>query len=112
MFLTEPYQPIREFSKTTSHEFYFPHENSPEPHITKTIIQNSDLILAEVSHPSTGQGIELGWANIFEIPIIGIHKKSKPISSSLHLNLTQLYPYDDLYSCFNFLLSLGSLISD
>ncbi len=93
-YQTELYLPIREFSKTSLHEFYLPHEKSPEPQNTKSILQHSDLILAEVSYPSTGQGIELGWANLFEIPIIGLHKQSKLASSSLRLILRELYQYD------------------
>ena len=93
-FQKELYNPIREFCKTSSYEFHLPHEKSIEPHNTKTVIQNSDLILAEVSYSSTGQGIELGWANIFEVPIIGIHKKSHTPSSSLSLILKKLVNYD------------------
>ncbi len=44
---------------------------------TKQIIQNSDLILAEVSYPSLGEGIELGWADLFKKPIICFHKKGQ-----------------------------------
>lgn len=89
----ELYNPIREFTKNATHEFYLPHEKSHLPHDTKSVIKNSDLILAEVSFPSTGQGIELGWANIFEIPIIGIYKTSQIASSSLEIILTQQHKY-------------------
>lgn len=68
------------------HQFVFPHEKSSEPFNTKELFQKKqcDLVIAEVSYPATGQGVELGWANIYEIPIVCISKEGASISHSLH----------------------------
>lgn len=42
-------------------------------------------MIAEVSFPSTGLGIELPWADSFECPIICIHRKGSKISNSLKI---------------------------
>lgn len=52
---------------------------------SKKHISSSDLIIAEVSVPSTGVGIELGWANMLQIPIMAIHKKGTKVSSSVQM---------------------------
>ena len=40
-------------------------------------------MIAEVSHPSTGLGVELGWANSFGVRIICIFQKGCVLSKSL-----------------------------
>lgn len=77
-FKEELYKPLREIDGCN---FFFPHEN--ESKNTQEEIKNSDLVLAEVSYPSTGQGIELGWANVSKIPILCIFKEGSKISGSL-----------------------------
>ena len=81
-FENELYKPIRESVLNSKHEFFFPHE-SGEKINTKEIIKNSDLVVVEVSSPSFSQGIELGWADIFGVPIVCISKEGSKISSSL-----------------------------
>jgi len=46
-----------------NHEIILPHDKRNL--ISKDIIKKCNLFIAEVSFPSTGLGIELGWANIF-----------------------------------------------
>lgn len=50
---------------------------------TKDIIKNCDIVLAEVSLPATGLGIELGRASTYSIPIVCISKVGVKISDSL-----------------------------
>lgn len=40
-------------------------------------------MIAEVSLPSTGLGIELGWADTFNKPIVCIYKTGSEFSNSL-----------------------------
>lgn len=47
------------------------------------MIRDTDVIIAEVSFPSTGLGIEIGWADTFKKPIICISKQDAKASSSL-----------------------------
>jgi hypothetical protein len=65
--------------------FVFPYDKRAKPINSRQEIKNCDLIFAEVSHPSTGLGIELGWADSFKKKIICFHKKGSKISRSLKI---------------------------
>ncbi len=83
-FQNELYAPIKNSSLVGEHTFIFPHEDNAEPFSSKELFQNGcDLIIAEVSYPATGLGIELGWANILKVPVACIYKKDSKISGSL-----------------------------
>lgn len=81
-FVRELYDPIKHSPLVKKYTFIYPMEEG-NFQTTRDVIESVDCILAEVSFPSTGQGIELGWANIYEIPIICIYKKGNKYSSSL-----------------------------
>ena len=42
---------------------------------TKELIKSYDAVVAEISYPSIGTGIEIGWADAFRVPLILIHKE-------------------------------------
>ncbi len=90
-YKTELYEPLKSHFGA-SHDLVLPHEAESDFH-SKTVINSSDLILAEVSYPSTGQGIELAWANINNIPIICLHKTDTAYSKSLRLISKKFIPY-------------------
>lgn len=92
-FTNELYVPLRNSELNKTHEIFLPHEHGKIVE-TKEIIKNSDIILAEVSYPSTGQGIELGWANVFNIPIICFSKKGTKISGSLLYLTNTFFEYE------------------
>ncbi|HBG81407.1 TPA: hypothetical protein DDW69_01055 [candidate division CPR2 bacterium] len=75
------------------HQFFFPHD-APTVN-TRDIIKGTDLVIAEVSYPATGQGIELGWANAFNIPIVCFYKKDSKISNSLKFIADNFIEYLD-----------------
>lgn len=79
------------------HDFILPHKDSDIPFNTKDLLENKkcDLVLAEVSYPATGQGIELGWADIYKIPVVCIYKKDSKISSSLKVISDKFIEYED-----------------
>ena len=54
-----------------------------------------DIVLAEVSVPSTGQGIELGWADLLAIPIVCFHRQGATISDSIKCVSTSFLKYRD-----------------
>lgn len=81
-FENELYKPIRESDINNLYSFFLPHENKNDSDNIETL-KSSDLIIAEVSFPSTGQGIELGIANTLNIPTLCIYKESSKISGSL-----------------------------
>ena len=93
-FKNELYKPLRESVLNIKHEILLPQEKGKET-ITKDIIKSLDVFIAETSYPSTGQGIELGWADIFNIPIICIFKEESKISQSLHYVTDNFITYKD-----------------
>ena len=91
-FKNELYKPIRQSKLNDQYEFILPQENKPEP-ITKEIIKSCDLLLAEGSYPSTGQGIEIGWADVFGVPIVCFHLENKKISNSINKVTKKIITY-------------------
>ena len=88
------YQPLRKSSLLDDHELVMPHEDSTEPFNSKNFLRmECDLFIAEVSEASTGLGIEIGWANQFGVPVIGVWKKGSEISSSLEKVCDNLVMY-------------------
>lgn len=75
-FKKDLYSPLKEIENI---EFIFPHETDAWLNSKKTI-KECDLVIAETTIKSTGLGIELGWANAFNIPIIILSKNKIPNS--------------------------------
>lgn len=90
------YDPIKNSNLVQFNTFFLPHEEKNKIVNTRSIISDYDLVIAEVSLPATGQGIELGWANYAEIPIVCIYKKGKEISSSLKFITNYFIEYEDI----------------
>lgn len=94
-YKNELYYPLK--SLVEKYDFVFPHEDSEKSYPTKKLFQEKkcDLVIAEVSYPATGQGIELGWADILNIPILCVHKKGKSISGSIKLISKEVFEYSN-----------------
>lgn len=92
-FKEELYLPIRESQLNSEYEIILPHEASD--FVTKDTIKTCDVMVADVSFPSTGLGIELGWANSFGCPIICIYRKGSKISGSLKVVCNDFIEYTD-----------------
>ncbi len=60
-FQDELYTPIRTSELNSKYDFFLPHAGGREVN-TKAEIRGPDLVVAEVSYPSMGEVIELGWA--------------------------------------------------
>ena len=87
-YQNELYRPIEQ-AFSGEHDVYLPHSPENAGKNAKDIIADSDVVLAEVTYPSTGQGIELGWAEAAGIPIICFHKTdSKPSGALKHVAQT------------------------
>jgi nucleoside 2-deoxyribosyltransferase len=109
-FTKELYTPIRTSTLNSSHFFLLPHEDSDTVFPTKEYFesQQCDVVIAEVSYPSTGQGIELGWAEMLHIPIICFHKHDAKVSQSLYVVTNKFITYsnsDDLIKKIDQILS-------
>lgn len=78
------YTPLLTSSLSHTHTFILPHKLGQKPFNTKELFSKKgcDLVIAEITNPATGQGIELGWANIYAIPIYSYYKKGTDVSGS------------------------------
>ena len=69
------YVPLRNSKINKLHTLVLPHESSQENYSSKKFFREwCHFVIAEVSLPGTGIGIELGWADSYGVPIIAIHK--------------------------------------
>ncbi|KKW11084.1 MAG: hypothetical protein UY50_C0021G0018 [Parcubacteria group bacterium GW2011_GWA2_49_9] len=79
----EFYAPLKKAVEGTDHELIFPHVWHAQNKSTKEFLKNADLVIGEVSYPSTGQGIEFGWADMLNVPILFVRKQGAKSSSAL-----------------------------
>lgn len=100
-FQNELYKPLKE-----SHlpiEFIFPHELSKNTFNSQELFQKRgcDYVLAEISRPSTGQGIELAWAHSFQVPIICVYRQGSVPAKSLETVASKVIEYSDFNNLIN-----------
>ena len=81
-YKNELYEPLKQ-TLGKEYDIFLPHEKNSEGVKSKDIISECDIVLAEVSQPSTGQGIELGWADSNNKPIICFYRTGSKVSSAL-----------------------------
>lgn len=94
-FKKELYEPIRQSPLNDEHEIIFPHEFSEASFDSRELFKSCDLMIAEVSFASIGLGIELGWANSQNLPIIALHKSTTQISPSVSKVTNNIISYTD-----------------
>ena len=82
-YKTELYAPLERAVEGTGHELIFPHVWHEQRKSTKEFLKDTGLVIGEVSSPSTGQGIEFGWADMLNVPILFLRKKGAKSSSAL-----------------------------
>lgn len=85
--------PIRQDPELLEYNIILPHEPGCNNQNTREFYRSLDLIIAEVSYPGTGLGIELGWGFDDGIPIACIYKKEAKISGSLIAVSDRFYQY-------------------
>lgn len=103
-YQNELYKPLKEAKLSV--EFIFPHEESSQTFNSKELFEkhSCDYVLAEVSTPSTGQGIELGWADISGIPILCFYKAGTTPAKSLNVLTDKIIEYGDSLDLVNKLM--------
>ena len=94
-FEKELYQPIRADDELEQENIILPHEASDASKNTREFYKNLDLVIAEVSYPATGLGIELGWAYDDGTPIVVLHRSDAKVSHSLYAVTQEFYEYHD-----------------
>lgn len=90
------YLPLRASRLNEQHHIILPHENSEANYSSAEFFRDScKLVVAEVSFKGTGLGIELGWANAFNVPIIAIYKRGIIPSRSISSVTKTFVPYSN-----------------
>ena len=77
------YSPLKDSELFREYNVVLPHETEGLFDSKSFFQEKCDLFIAEVSEASTGLGIELGWADLFDVEIILISEKEITVSSSL-----------------------------
>jgi hypothetical protein len=108
-FAGQLYEPIKQSDLAGRHEFFLPHDDNRRDgagELSKDIIRNSDILIAEVSYPTTGEGIEIGWADAFGVPIACVYQEGAKPSGSLRFVSEKFATYTDAQSLIEALRNL------
>lgn len=94
------YKPIKESDLAKDNYFFLPHEPENLDTDAVTELKRMDVLVAEASFPSTGQGIELAQAKAANVPIVCFYKRGAKISSSLRFVTNSVIEYTDMPDFF------------
>lgn len=92
-YQTNLYKPLRNSQLNKLVDIILPHEDSDKPFNSREELKTVDYMVAEVSYPSLGLGIELGWANFYNVQIIALYKTGLKLSSSVRSIAQQIVEY-------------------
>lgn len=105
----ELYLPLQKSQLAQKYEFVFPHEYSDDLFNSKDFLKNDcNIIIVEATYPKLGVGIEVGWADAFEVPIVTIYKTGSKLSGSLKQISRECIEYsspDDMISKLEIILN-------
>jgi hypothetical protein len=93
----ELYKPIKESELSRLHHFFLPHEPENIDIDAKVELRQTDVLIAESSLPSTGQGIELARAEAAGVPIVCFYKTGARPSGSLRFVTNKIIEYCDTH---------------
>jgi hypothetical protein len=96
----ELYKPIIESELAEVHNFFLPHEPQNIDIDAVTELKHTDILVAEASFPSTGQGIELAQAKAANVPIVCFYKTGAKTSSSLRFVTNKVIEYATMSDLF------------
>jgi hypothetical protein len=96
----ELYKSIEESKLAGTHHFFLPHKPENINTDAKEELKQTDVLVAEASLPSTGQGIELAQAEAAGVPIICFFKTEAKPSSSLRFVTDKIIEYSDMDNLF------------
>jgi len=77
-------------------DMILPHEDSEELFDIRSAIETSqiDFVIADITYPSTGQGVELTWINAAGIPIECLYLEGSQVSHTLKLLTNKFFDYE------------------
>jgi len=93
-YIDDLYIPLKNHNHN-NHELILPHEHSNTNYNTRNFYKSLDVLIAEVSKPAVGLGIELGWAFDDNVPIYCLYKKGSKYSSSIKCITSNIYEYSN-----------------
>ena len=96
----ELYKPLKESELFKRHHIFLPHEPENIDIDAKVELKQTDVLVAESSLPSTGQGIELAQADAAGVPILCFFKTGSRPSSSLRFVTNKIIEYSDIQDLF------------
>jgi len=96
----ELYEPIKKSELSAIHHFFLLHEPENIDVDATDELRQTDVLVAEASLPSTGQGIELGQAYDAGVPIICFYKIGARPSGSLRFVTDKVVEYRDIHDLF------------
>lgn len=97
------YQTIEKNMDLEKFNFLLPHKMDKNSRNGRAFYNKSniDIFIAEVSQPSTGLGIEMGWAYEEQIPIYGLYKKGSIPSNAIKSVSDYFIEYNDIEDFIN-----------
>ncbi len=93
-YLDTFYQPL--IAALHEHTLIMPHPNGADAVINSCdVLPKCDAMIAEVSYPSTGLGMELAWAKIVQVPILCLHHTTCTPSHSVLTHFSSIISYEN-----------------
>ena len=93
-YVNEIYKPIREDNDLKKYDIILPHEEVNFIH-NRDYYNNFDIAICEVSSPSIGLGIELGFLSDSNVNIYCLYKKGNNYSQSILAITKDIIEYSD-----------------
>mgnify|MGYP001563725179 FL=1 len=90
--INELYSAVKKSQINGLHEVVLPKDRDSS-FDSKEFLKSCDLMFAEVSIPSTGLGMEIGWAVLYGIKIYCVSRKGSKISNSLKFITSNFFEY-------------------
>lgn len=94
-YINELYEPLKNADFLKNYTLLLPHELSKISYNTRDFYKDIDILIAEVSKPATGLGIELGWAFDDNTKIYCIYKANETVSSSIKSITSDIFEYNN-----------------
>lgn len=92
-YIEKLYKPIREDVELEKYEILLPHEKTSASNNSREFYKDLSVMIAEVSYPATGMGIELGWAYDDGVPLYCLYQKGSKIGGSLKVICSHFMEY-------------------
>ena len=105
-YINKIYNPVKNDLELMKHEITLPHEKLNNNN-RRDYYQNFDIAICEVSKPSTGLGIEMGFFFDNDIPIYCLYEKGMNYSKSIEVVSDTIIEYSGVE---DFILKIKNII--